>query len=110
MGGPLLFDDVRDSDRIVCRSPAPGRTGVTSIPKWKYRAVRRAILDVLEEAGPVGLPFAKLPNAVRARLRPEAIDRLGSVNWHVTTVKLELEVAGEIARKCGVIPQELITT
>ena len=98
------------SDKVACRTPAKGRNGVTSIPRWKFNAVRSAILDALDGAGPDGLPFASLPNAVRSRLEARELDRLGSVNWHVTTVKLEMEVAGEIARKGGVVPQQLVVT
>lgn len=97
-------------DKVPCRSPAKGRDGVTAIPRWKYEAVRRAILDALGQAGPEGMPFAHLPNAVRDRLCEETLGRLGSVGWHVTTVKLEMEVQGEIARKNGVVPQQLIAT
>ncbi len=94
--------------KVICRTPARGTEGETRIPKWKYDTVRGAILDALDKAGPDGLPFARLPNAVRDRLADGEIDRIGSVNWHVTTVKLEMEVAGEIARKGGVVPQQLI--
>ena len=95
---------------MACRTPAEGRDGVTVIPRWKYEAVRTAILDAIGSAGPDGLPFAKLPNAVAARLPPEKKARLGSVGWHVTTVKLNMEVEGELARKQGVLPQQLIAT
>ena len=95
-------------DKVACRTPAEGRDGVTRIPRWKYDAVSRAIRDAVSDAGPMGLPFAKLPNAVRDRLSEDTLDRLGSLGWHVTTVKLEMEVAGELARKSGVVPQQLI--
>lgn len=95
-------------DNVLCRTPAEGRQDVTRIPRWKYEAVSRAIRDAVQAAGPDGLPFAELPNAVRRRLDSQAIDRLGSVNWHVTTVKLEMEVAGEIARKGRAVPQMLV--
>ena len=97
-------------DKVACRTPAEGRDGVTVIPRWKYDAVRDAILDALVHAGPQGLAFAKLPNAVAARLPPEKKARLGSVGWHVTTVKLNMEVEGELARKTGVVPQQLVAT
>ncbi len=95
-------------DKVPCRTPAEGRDGVTRIPRWKYETVSRAIRDAVRDAGPDGLPFADLPNAVRGRLDATALDRLGSVNWHVTTVKLEMEVKGEIARKGRAVPQMLV--
>ena len=96
------------NDKVACRTPAEGRDGVTNIPRWKYEAVRGAILEAVDEAGPRGLPFAKLPNAVKDRLRDETLERLGSVGWHVTTVKLEMEVAGEIRRRRGIVPQQIV--
>ncbi|MEM9344625.1 MAG: hypothetical protein AAGA87_16410 [Pseudomonadota bacterium] len=95
-------------DTVACRTPAEGRNGVTPVPRWKFEAVRGAILEAVKTAGPEGLPFAKLANAVRSRLPEEDQARIGSVNWHTTCVKLELEVAGEITRRRGVVPQRLV--
>ncbi|MCU4651491.1 hypothetical protein N8I71_01520 [Roseibacterium sp. SDUM158016] len=95
-------------ERIACRTPTEGRDGVTRIPAWKYHAVRRAILHAVEGAGPEGLPFSELTGAVRARLSAGDLARLGALGWHCTTVKLELEVAGEIARLPGSGPQRLV--
>ena len=81
--------------RVECRTPTPGRAGSTRIPKWKFDAVRAAILDALAE-GPV--PFRELPTMVAERLSDSDRSRLGSVGWHATTVKLELEVRKEIRR------------
>jgi len=39
---------------------------------------------------------------------PGALARLGSVGWHTTTVKLNMEVKGELQRLSGVNPQRLI--
>lgn len=83
-------------DRTPCRTPAEGRDGVTNIPTWKFELVRQAILDAVWDQD---LAFADLREAVRARLDPADLDRLGSLGWHVTTVKLELEVRGEISRR-----------
>ena len=50
---------------------------------------------------------------VRARLgRADEDERaaLGNVMWYTTTVKLEMEVAGEIRRVDGVTPQRLVRT
>jgi hypothetical protein len=95
-------------EKIVCRTPTEGRDGVTRIPAWKFRAVRRAILHAVEGAGPGGLAFSELTGAVRARLSEDELRRLGSLGWHCTTVKLEMEVAGDIARAPGDGPQRLV--
>ncbi|MEM7506635.1 MAG: hypothetical protein AAF415_07800 [Pseudomonadota bacterium] len=81
--------------RVDCRTPNPDRSGITRIPEWKFDAVRATILAVLAE-GP--LAFSKLKDAVGGRLSSEDLEKLGSLGWHVTTVKLELEVRGEIVR------------
>lgn len=91
------------TDRTVCRTP--NADGTTSIPSWKYEAVRAAILDAV---GDDGLAFKDLKAAVGERLDTDELDRLGSLGWHVTTVKLDMEVAGDIARVDGVSPQRLV--
>jgi hypothetical protein len=98
MGAVLEGSPWTDEDKVACRTPAEGRDGVTRIPAWKYEAVRRAILHAVDAAGAEGLRFADLPGAVRARLSQQELARLGSLGWHCTTVKLEMEVAGEIER------------
>mgnify|MGYP001818241953 CR=1 FL=1 len=82
----------------VCRTPTEGREGTTSIPLWKYELVRRAILEAVETAEPDGFPFKDLPKAVEARLSKQERAELGSIGWHTTTVKLEMEVAGDLKR------------
>jgi hypothetical protein len=95
-------------DKVACRTPTKGRDGVTNIPAWKFDALRAAIREVVAAAGPDGLAFADLSTAVDARLDADLRPRLGSLGWHVTTVKLELEVRGEIARLPGVTPQRIV--
>jgi len=97
-----------DDPRIDCRTPTKGRDGVTRIPAWKFEAVRAAILDAVGAAGAAGLPFAELPGAVGTRLEADVKGRLGSVGWHTTTVKLELEVRGALVRLPGPGPQRLV--
>ncbi|MDY7093672.1 MAG: hypothetical protein SX243_11940 [Acidobacteriota bacterium] len=82
--------------RVLCETPTPGKQPVT-IPEWKYRAVADAILAVVPVEEP-GIPFQELPDAVADRLPQETRQRLGSVAWHVTTVKLDLEVKGKVRR------------
>ncbi|WP_259553436.1 DUF6958 family protein [[Roseibacterium] beibuensis] len=97
-----------DREMIACRTPAEGKEGVTNIPAWKYKAVRRAILHAVEGAGGDGLPFAELTVAVRSRLSGDELARLGALGRHCTTVKLNMEVEGEIARLPGPGPQRLV--
>jgi len=84
------------SAKVECRTPLPERTGTTNIPAWKYEAVSAAISNVLKEHQSV--TFAELSTLVKNRLEKTDLDNLGSVTWHVTTVKLEMEVRGEIKR------------
>ena len=83
-------------DRVPCCTPAEGRDGVTNIPKWKFDLLRRAILDVLQ-AGDI--KWMDLTNSVRARISEDNLSRMGKLGWHVVTVKLDLEVRGEIERR-----------
>ncbi len=95
-------------EKTPCRTP--NADGVTNIPTWKFDAIRRAILSAVEEAGEAGLPFTAVATEVKSRLSDEDLSRLGSVGWHATTVKLELEVRGEIARLEDVSPQRIVGT
>jgi len=92
--------------RTPCRTP--NADGVTNIPTWKFEALRTAILDAVEKAGPDGLLFKDLGAAVKSRLSTDELSRLGSVGWHATSAKLELEVAGEIKRVEKATPQRII--
>ena len=91
-------------EKVGCRTPAERRDGVTNIPKWKFDAIRGAILSVLA-AGDT--KWGDLTDAVRARLSANELARMGKLGWHVVSVKLELEVRGEIERVDGAKPQLL---
>ena len=91
-------------EKVVCRTPTPGKTGTTSIPKWKYDCLQSSILD---SVGNDGIAFTDLGNAVREHLTEDQLSRLGSLMWHVTSVKLNMEVEGEIERVPGRSPQFL---
>lgn len=85
-----------DRDTVHCANPDPEKQG-TSIPRWKYELVRACILEELSDR-PDGLTFTGLSARVRKRLDADQIDRLGSVSWHTTVVKLHLEAVAEIER------------
>ncbi len=92
-------------EKTVCETPTPGKNA-TAIPSWKYALVRDAILSIVPPSAP-GVPFKELPSLVGQTLSDEQRARLGSVTWHTTTVKLDLEVKGEISRVPGATPQHL---
>ena len=97
----------KKDDRVACYTPAKGKESATRIPRWKYECVRRAILDVVEgmDDGPV--VFKDLAGHVQEQLTSNQLAKLGSLKWHVTTVKLNMEVDGELERVPRKTPQTL---
>jgi hypothetical protein len=89
----------------MCRNPDPAKHG-TRIPRWKYDLVRDAIFRGLKSR-PDGFPFRDLPTYVGKCLTRDDVLRLGSVSWHTTVVKLDLEARREIERIPGSRPQLL---
>jgi len=96
-----------EDERIACYTPTKGRDGVTRIPRWKYECVRRAILDVIEDADDGQVVFQDLAAHVQEHLTSNQLAKLGSLNWHVTTVKLNMEVDEELERVPRKSPQTL---
>lgn len=94
-------------EKIDCRTPAEGRDGVTRIPKWKYDLVRGHLLKLVAEHGASGMPFADMKDALKKRLSTDEAAKLGSPGWHVTVVKLNMEVEGEVKRLPGKGPQRV---
>ncbi|SMY09024.1 DUF6958 family protein [Flavimaricola marinus] len=94
--------------RTPCRTPAKDRDGVTNIPTWKFDLLRGHILDIVGAAGPDGFPMAELSAAIAPRLTDDETARLGKLGWHMMAVKLEMEVAGDLARMPKVTPQRLV--
>ena len=92
-------------ERVVCETPTPGKKP-TRIHKWKYDLLRDVILDIVGRT-PDGIEFKALPDLVEARLSPQQLSDLGSVSWYTTSVKLDMEVKGDIARVAGARPQRL---
>ena len=90
--------------RVACRTPTKGRDGATNIPEWKFNLLRDAIHTVLTKGD---VPFSKLTDHIRPLISEDELARLGSLGWHTTSVKLELEVRGEIERVAGSKPQVL---
>ena len=96
-----------DKGKIICRTPTKGRNGEVRLPEWKYTCIRQAILDVLEDSHEGQIVFMNLAENVSSRLTSNQLAKLGSVKWHVTTVKLNMEVEGEIERIPRLSPQTL---
>lgn len=92
--------------RIQTRHPDPTKS-MPAIDRWKYEAVRKAILAAVPKTGE-GLLFKDLPGRVRDLVAPESLENLGSVTWYTTTVKLDLEARGEVKRVPGSRPQRLL--
>jgi len=90
-------------DRVVCATPKPGKAS-TSMLRWKYEALRRAIRHVIVSAGSRGATLEELVEESPDHLTAGELADLGSISWHVTTVKLDLEAKGEIQRVTGAVP------
>lgn len=86
------------TDRIPCRTPADPEGGTSNIPAWKYEAMARAIRAALAD-GP--MTQTALRAAVADHLAGEERDGMGSLPWHATTVRLEMEVRGDLRRLPG---------
>jgi hypothetical protein len=95
----------KSQNRVECRTPSPGKSS-KRIDRWKFDAVRRAILTVLPRKGE-GVLFTHLTGLVKKVLNADELAGLGAPMWYVTTVKLELEVRGEICRVKDSVPQRL---
>lgn len=57
--------------------------------------LRKAILKIVPKRGE-GVEFGELAPLVKEEVTKKQLAELGSVSWFTTTVKLDLEVRGEI--------------
>jgi hypothetical protein len=87
--------------KIMTLHPDPGKQGVR-IDRAKYDLVAQAIQEAIRQHGEI--TFNGLMQAVEAALQGRME---GSVSWYVTTVKLDLEARGIVARVPGSKPQHL---
>ena len=97
----------KSKGKITCRTPTSGKKA-TKIDRWKYDVIRSAIMNVLHREEN-GVLFKDLPTLVAKEISDDIKARLGSISWYTTTVKLELEVSGEIKREGGSKPQRVVT-
>lgn len=72
----------------------------------QYDLLRSAILEVVPD-NDEGIEFRRLAGLVRDVIAADELARLGSLSWYTTTVKLDLEVKGEIKWIPGSRPQRL---
>lgn len=82
----------------------PGKS--TSIPQERYDLVSAAILAVVPKDSD-GVLLTRLAGLVKDRLSANERDAVGSVNWYVTAVKLDLEARKRIERVPHSSPQRL---
>lgn len=94
---------MNSDNKVECRTPTPGKLP-TRIERWKIDGVHRAILAVLPPDGE-GIAFSDLTVLVEATLTTLERAEMGSIFWYTTTVKLEMEVRGEIRRAPQASPQ-----
>jgi hypothetical protein len=88
-------------ERILTQHPDPDKSGV-NISRSKYNTIRGAIVKAI---GPHGeITFKDLTEDVRCQLSGQFE---GSINWYVTTVKLDLEARNVIKRIPRSKPQRL---
>ena len=93
-------------ETVACRTPTPGKTA-KRIAKDKFDLLRKTILKLTPKRGD-GVVFTDLWDLVAKELTPAERKAVGSIPWNVTTVKLELEVRGELVRVEGSNPQRLL--
>jgi len=104
--GEKVTESIADDSKIECHTPTPGKQSAR-IPAWKYRVIRDAILKIVPAELP-GIAAKDLPSLIPDYLTAKQLAELGSVKWHATSVKLNMEVEGELIRVPGVKPQSLI--
>ena len=94
----------KTTDRVMTLHPE-GKQGV-NIESVKYAEMRRALLRVIPTKEP-GVPFSELVDRLEGVLDDGVYGPDVSRPWFVTTVKLDLEARGLIARVAGRGPQRL---
>ena len=108
LGRRVVIKQSPDTDKVICRTPTPGKKP-TRIDRWKFEAIRKAIVKVAPKRGE-GVLFRDLAGLVKKQLSAADQKKVGSLMWYVTVVKLELEVRGELKRIEGAGPQRLLRT
>ncbi|MGJ3242625.1 MAG: DUF6958 family protein [Opitutales bacterium] len=89
--------------KILCTTPTPGKQPVR-IDAWKYHLIKDRLVEVLRSKGPQ--THKDLTQQIGRLLKNPEKDKLGSVAWYTTTVKLDLECKGMISRVNGSRPHQ----
>ncbi len=87
-------------EKILTLHPE-GKKGI-NISRTKYDPMRQTILDIIDARGEI--TFQELVAAAEEKLAGKFE---GSIPWHTTTIKLDLEARGEIERIPNSSPQKL---
>lgn len=94
------------NEKIICFTPTPGKNPIR-IDKWKYDLISDTILNTLK-IHDEGVLFKELPELISNQLSNDELDKIGSIMWYTTTVKLDLEYKKAIRRVVNSQPQRLI--
>ena len=85
-----------EKPKIRCESPGESEEA-HEIDAWKYYAIRRVIIRILEEQE-TGVLESDLPVLVEAIIGdPQTRANIGFIPWYTMVVQKDLEVKGEIA-------------
>ncbi len=90
--------------KISCRSPDSEKQ--VPVFKWKFDAIREALLKVVP-TDDNGVETASLRTLVTEQLPEEHIEHLGNIAWLTESVRLEMEVRGELTRVEGSKPTRI---
>ena len=94
-----------DEERVVCETADSGEEAHTH-PQVEVRPAGRTILEIVAESVD-GVEFRNLSGLIEGRLSTEQRENLGSVSWYTVSVKLDMEVKGDIERVPRAKPQKL---
>ena len=66
------------------------------------------MLEMVKEADSNGIAFSEMKDELKSRMSATEAESLGSPGWHVTVVKLNMEVEGELKRLSSRGPQKVV--
>ncbi|MEZ6057800.1 MAG: hypothetical protein R3C01_13965 [Planctomycetaceae bacterium] len=94
---PAAPKPVPATPKVECRHPLKPNEPPQKIHEWKYEAVSRAIMQVMQES-PGGVKAAELTGKVKSKLASVDQEEITDLKWSVDTVRGEMECRGEIER------------
>ncbi len=84
------------TSKVECRSPRSDNK--TTIHAWKFEAVRKAIVEVVPREGD-GVRMQDVVQEIGSHMPEDDLSELGDLKWFIQTVRLEMEVRGELVRE-----------